>query len=342
MARIKDPATLFQSISDPSRLRLLRLLFGEELNVQEMVRITGLSQPRVSKHLAILRDQGWLRQRREGTWSWYRAVLPEDFPAGESLFRQVLTVADDVEEAEGDDQVLSLVLADRQLKSQDFFAGIAHRWDDIRSEFEHPDLLIGALGSLVDPTLKVLDIGTGTGAMLPVFAGATRVVVALDNSQAMLVRAQARCRAQGRIDNPVSSSNGSLAAVDFCAGDVDQLPFADKTFDACNCSMALHHVPKPEAAMQEMARVVKSGGRVMVTAFCSHKMGWMREELAHQQLGFSREEIEGFFKEAGLRLVRYLVRGRQPGGEGITRNAGPGGKGLVWPEVFLATGIRMN
>ena len=65
-----DPAALFQSVSDDSRLRLLRLLHRQELNVQELVRITGLSQPRVSKHLAVLRDQGWLRQRREGTWSW--------------------------------------------------------------------------------------------------------------------------------------------------------------------------------------------------------------------------------------------------------------------------------
>ena len=330
MARFNDPAALFQSISDASRLRLLRLLFGQELNVQELVRITGLSQPRVSKHLAILRDQGWLRQRREGTWSWYRAELPEAFPAGELLFRQVLAAADGVEDARRDDHLLDLVLAARQSKTRDFFAGIADRWDEIRSEFEHPDIRIGALGALVDPSLKVLDIGTGTGAMLPVFAGAPRVVVALDNSQAMLVRARARCRAEG------------LVGVGFCAGDVDRLPFADGTFDACNCSMVLHHVSRPSAALQEIARVVKSGGKVMVTAFCSHQMSWMREELAHQWLGFTEEEVEGFFTAAGMVLNRYLVRGRQSGGEGIVRNTGPDGKPLDWPEVFLATGTRVD
>ncbi|MBM4131420.1 helix-turn-helix transcriptional regulator, partial [bacterium] len=81
-----DPAALFQSISDPTRLRLLRLLARDELNVQELVRITGQSQPGVSRHLAVLRDQGWLAQRREGTWNWYRTQTPTATAAGPEPF----------------------------------------------------------------------------------------------------------------------------------------------------------------------------------------------------------------------------------------------------------------
>jgi ubiquinone/menaquinone biosynthesis C-methylase UbiE/DNA-binding transcriptional ArsR family regulator len=330
LARIHDPAALFQSISDPSRLRLLRLLFREELNVQEMVRITGLSQPRVSKHLAVLREQHWLKQRREGTWNWYRAVGATDFRAGESLFRQVMDAADGVEEAQRDDPLLAVVLAERQRKSQDFFSGIADRWDEIRGEFEHPDIRIGSLGALVDPNLKVLDIGTGTGAMLPVFAGAANTVVAVDNSLAMLVRAQAR------------SCADELHTVDFCAADVGRLPFGDETFDGCNCSMVLHHVSSPPGALGEMARVVKRNGKIMVTAFCRHQMGWMRQELAHQWLGFDKEEMEGFFSSAGLRMDQYLVRGKAPANGGAIRQTGTGVSGLEWPDVFLATGTRIE
>lgn len=335
LAKVSDPASLFQSISDPSRLRLLRLLFREELNVQEMVRITGLSQPRVSKHLAILREQQWLVQRREGTWSWYKAVFPADFNAGEVLFREVLAVADGVESGAQDDRLLSLVLAERQRKSRDFFSGIADRWDEMRSEFEHPDIRVGSLLALVDPDLRVLDIGTGTGAMLPLFAGAAGTLVALDNSQAMLVRAQARCRADELV--------GAPARINFCAGDVVRLPIADQVFDACNCSMVLHHVASPAAALREMARVVRIGGRIMVTAFCSHHLDWMREELAHQWLGFSLEEIEAFFSAADLRVDRYLVRGHAQAVEGPgVRNLPGGGKGPAWPDVFLATGTRIR
>ena len=95
----RDPAALFHSLSDPSRLRLLRLLSRAELNVQELVAITGLSQPRVSRHLGVLRKQGWLRQRREGTWNWYRAVAPEEFPFGAPLVAQVAETADGVDGA---------------------------------------------------------------------------------------------------------------------------------------------------------------------------------------------------------------------------------------------------
>ena len=207
-----SPAALFQSVSDDSRLRLLRLLVQQELNVRELVRITGLSQPRVSKHLAVLREQGWIVQRREGTWSWYQTVAPEDFGPGEEIFLQVSRAADSVPEAGSDDGRLGIVMGDRQARARDFFSGIADRWDTIREEFEHPDIRIGALGALVTPGLKILDIGTGTGAMLPVFAAAAETVVALDNSEAMLARARALCSSDG------------LAHGDFCQADVQANP----------------------------------------------------------------------------------------------------------------------
>ena len=325
-----DPAALFQSISDPTRLRLLRLLGRQELNVQEMVRTTGLSQPRVSKHLSVLRDQGWIAQRREGTWSWYRTVKPALFPGGGALFGQVMKAADQVAEADEDDGILATVLAERQARSRDFFAGIAHRWDEIRQEYEHPDIRLGTLGALVDPGLRVLDIGTGTGAMLPVFGSAVGLTVALDNSEAMLARAEALCRREG------------LTGISLCNADVAGLPFADSAFDAVNCSMVLHHVDDPAAAVQEMARVIKPRGKLMVTAFTRHEQAWMRDELAHRWLGFERQEVEGFFRQAGLTLGSFLVRGRRPDArDNGVRNGAPAGA-MPWPDVFLAIGSRQR
>lgn len=325
-----DPAALFQSISDPTRLRLLRLLGREELNVQEMVRTTGLNQPRVSKHLAILRDQGWIAQRREGTWSWYRAVKPARFPGGAALFGQVMKAADQVAEAAADDAILTEVLADREARTRDFFAGIAHRWDELRQEYEHPDIRLGTLGALVDPGVRVLDIGTGTGAMLPVFGAAAQLTVALDNSEAMLARAEALCRREG------------LDSVSLCNADVGALPFADGAFDAVNCSMVLHHVANPGAALAEMARVTRPGGRVMITAFCRHEQSWMRDELAHRWLGFTRLEMAGYFATAQLEMRRFLVRGRRAEADGSAGRNGTGAGVLTWPDVFLATGVRQT
>jgi len=319
-----EPAALFQSVSDPSRLRLLRLLQGRELNVQELVRITGLSQPSVSKHLALLRDQGWLSQRREGTWSWHRAVRPAEFPGGQDLFDQILRAAEGVAEASADDQGLAAVLAEREERDRDFFAGIADRWDDLRGQFEHPDIGLHALAALVAPGLAILDIGTGTGAMLPVFSAAAGRVVALDNSEAMLARARTLCR-QARLDN-----------VEFCLADVGDIPFPDGSFDACNCSMVLHHVEDPAAALGEIARVVRPRGTVLVTAFRRHDLTWMRDELAHRRLGFARDEIEDLFRGAGLRPTSWLERGRRDEPAG---NGGAAGR-IAWPDVFLAVGAK--
>ena len=326
MTVLPEPAALFRSLSDETRLRLLRLLGREELNVQELVRITGLSQPRISKHLAILREHGWLTQRRTGTWSWHRAVDADAFPCGRELFQQALHLAEGVAGAAEDDRALALVLADRQARERDFFAGIADQWDSLRSQYDHPDIRVGALGALIERRLQVVDIGTGAGALLPLLGGVADSLVAVDHSLAMLQRARARCRNQG------------LTAARFCAADICDLPFADARFDVCSCSMALHHVAEPSRAVVEMARVVRPGGKVLVIAFRRHAMTWMRDELAHRWLGFARDEIEEMFRGAALVCESYLARPRLGRIEGQT--AGAETAATRWPEVFLAVGAK--
>ena len=325
MKQVTTPASVLQAVSDPTRLRLLRLLCREELNVRELVKILEMNQPRVSKHLAVLRDAGWVRQRKEGTWSWYRAVTKESFSGGEDLFAGVAAAADQVAAAREDEIALAIVLSERSANARDFFAGVAGRWERIRRSYEHPDIQLAAVGALVDDRLSVLDIGTGTGALLPLLAGAVGSVVAVDQSQAMLARAQALCQASG------------LDEVQFHCGDIQALPFADGSFHAATCSMVLHHVARPAVAVAEMARVVRPGGKVIVIAFTRHNLTWLRDELAHRWPGFAREEIEELFADAGLLPQRYLVRRRT---EDETAPAGPTAgestERLNWPDVFLA------
>lgn len=320
-----DPVSLFSAVSDETRVRLLRLLRREELNVRELVQILEMNQPRVSKHLAVLRDSGWIRQRKEGTWSWYRAVPAEDFPAGPALCNQVGASVDGIEAAAGDDAALARVLNRREDRARDLFADLAADWDRIRQEYEHQDIQLGALGALIDPGLRVIDIGTGTGALLPLLAAAAEEVVAVDNSAAMLARARELCRRE------------ELDSVRFERADIQALPCADASFDAAYCSMVLHHVAEPSRALAEMARVVRPGGKVVVIAFTEHDLVWLREELAHQRLGFAREEIEELLRQAGLRPRRYVVKSRRPreSGRGPGTAAAGGGK-WRWPDVFLA------
>jgi ubiquinone/menaquinone biosynthesis C-methylase UbiE/DNA-binding transcriptional ArsR family regulator len=325
----QHPAAFLQAVGDPTRLRILRLLGRGELTVQDMVQILGLSQPGVSKHLAILREAGWLSHRKDGTWGWYRLADRSDPGEGDDLPGAVLALAGRVPEADGDDEALRRVLADRDRRTGEFFAGIAGAWDQIRPAFEAPDIQAGAVAALVPPGLSVLDIGTGTGALLPLLAGAGAAVTAVDTSEAMLERARLLCERE------------QIAGVRFRSADVQALPFADDSFDAAYCSMVLHHVASPGQAVSEMARVVRPGGKVVVVAFTSHNLQWMREELAHQWLGFSREEMLAIFARHGLAARRYLVR--RPAQMDLARVSLPPGlqdRGAVWPDVFLAVGEK--
>lgn len=320
-----DPAHLFQSLSDPVRLRLLRLLVREELHVQELVAITGLSQPRVSKHLGLLRKQGWVDQRKEGTRSWYRARSGDDAPGGMALLPSVLTLAGELPEASGDDERLVHALGARQAQAKAFFSAMADRWETIRLRYAQPEFDLGLMGGLAQPEARVLDVGTGGGALLPEFAATGARVMAVDLSLPMLVRARKRCRGQ------------AAGEVDFCCGAAEALPVGDGVCDVVQCAMVLHHVAQPGRVVAELARVLRPGGRLAVTSFCAHHQEWMRSELAHQWLGFERTEMERFFRLAHVTPGRWLQRGpRSPDGSGN----GSGPNAADWPEVFLMTGIK--
>lgn len=322
-----DPVGTLHAVGDINRLRLLRLLLREELNVQELVSIVELRQPSVSRHLAVLRDAGWVLQRREGTFSWYRARPRPQFAGGRHLHRAIAELADRLEESEHDDRRLATVLAEREARGREVFAGAADHWDQIRRQYEHPDLQTGVVTALVPSGLSIVDVGTGTGALLPILAAASESVTAVDHNPTLLARARRRCRDAGH-DNVV-----------FERADARSLPYEDGAFDAAYTSMVLHHLPEPLVAVRELARVVKPGGRVVIIEFTRHNLTWMREELAHRWLGFDRDQLELWLGEAGLRPTRWIQRRRTADAEdGLPPTVLR--KGFTWPDVVLAVAQR--
>jgi len=325
--RAADPAATLHAVSDTTRLRLLRLLSREELNVQELVAALDLRQPSVSRHLAVLRDAGWVEQRREGTFSWYRAVRANGDLHLAALLPAVADLAEQVDTAAVDDGRLAAVLAEREARGRELFAGMADQWDRIREQYEHPDLQAGMVTALVPRGLRVVDVGTGSGALLPLLAAAADEVEAVDHSASLLARARRRCRDAG------------CRNVRFHEADVRELPFDDGTFDAAYSSMVLHHLPRPVDALRELARVVRPGGSVVVVEFSRHNLTWMREELAHRWLGFDRDELEGWLVSAGLSPGRWLRR-RRTRDDHIELPAAAAREGFIWPDVVLAAATK--
>ncbi|MQA82033.1 MAG: methyltransferase domain-containing protein [Streptosporangiales bacterium] len=171
-------------------------------------------------------------------------------------------------------------------------APAAGDWDDMRSSFYNADV-IDALAERaeVTPESLVVDVGTGTGFVAAGLAGRAATVLGVDNPPAMLAVAHNHLDELG------------VDRVRVLAGELDRLPLPDHSVDAAVANMVLHHAPDPAVMLTEMARVVRPGGRVAVTDEAEHTYEWMRTEQADLWLGFSADQVAGFFGTA--RLVEY-------------------------------------
>jgi ArsR family transcriptional regulator len=90
-----DMERLFQALGDTTRLRLLNLMGSQELCVCYFVEVLGQPQPKISRHLAYLRNAGLVLSRREGTWMHYRIATPGHAGASRLLKETLRWMQDD-------------------------------------------------------------------------------------------------------------------------------------------------------------------------------------------------------------------------------------------------------
>lgn len=183
---------------------------------------------------------------------------------------------------------------------QEFFERVASDWDTMRLAY-YDESVIEKMAEVsgVDEESMVADVGTGTGFVAAGLAPRVKKVVGLDSSQAMLEVARENLASLGAEN------------VELVKGDIAELPMPDSTVDAALANMVLHHAEEPGAMLAEMARVVKPGGTVAITDEVEHPYEWMRQEHADVWLGFSGEQVEEFFAEAGLEAYGYESLGMQ-------------------------------
>ncbi len=183
---------------------------------------------------------------------------------------------------------------------QAFFERVATEWDTMRLAY-YDERVIEKMAdsSYLKEGMTVADIGTGTGFVSAGVAPRVQRVVAVDNSPAMLSVARKNFDALG------------LGNVELMVGEMTSLPLESASVDAAFANMVLHHAEDPEAMLREIARVVKPGGTVVITDEVEHSYAWMREEHADVWLGFDREQVEHFFRGAGLTDYGYESLGMQ-------------------------------
>lgn len=279
---------LFRALADPTRLRIVALLRAMELSVGELAQVLEQSQPRVSRHVRILCDAGLAVRRREGSWVFLTAA-----PA--RLSDPVFALLDLESEGEAwhvaDTAKLVAVRADRASAASAYFAAHADHWDAIRSLHVAESAVEGAMRDMLGAELgRLVDLGTGTGRMLELFAPAARHAIGVDRSPEMLRLARAKLDGQARVE--------------LRQGDVTALPLDDASADCVIVHQVLHYLPAPDTAIAEAARLLAPGGRLLIVDFASHDREELRETDAHARLGFSDAQIGRWFARAGLDLVR--------------------------------------
>ena len=291
----------FQALADPSRLRILSLLRAMELAVGELALILGQSQPRVSHHVRVLDEAKLIDRRKEGSWVYLGLSQAADPEALFALVEQWLD-ADSAAQFDTDRARLDGIRAERAEAARRYFEAHAATWDSIRSlhvaECEIEQAIAAALSG--EPLGALLDIGTGTGRMLELFAAEAEGAIGVDRSSEMLRLARVKLDAAG------------VAGASLRQGDMYALPLADQSVDSIILHQVLHYAQTPGSAVSEAARVLRPGGRLLVIDFAQHDREELRNRDAHLRLGFADDAMRGWFGAAGLEVDRI---DRLEGGE---------------------------
>lgn len=296
---MKGVSGLLKLLGDDVRLRLLRVLSLEALNVSELTAILGIAQSGVSRHLGLLREAGLVTEERTGGYTWYRLAprlaAPDEERASlwEWLRREFGTTTT---ETRGDDARLQEV---RRVRKESFVEhGVGERGQLVPGRSWAA--WSRALGLLLPPA-DVADLGCGEGYLSIEAARWARRVVAVDRSDAVLARGRALA-ARRKVRN-----------ITWQRGELDRLPLTDASVDIALLSQALHHAEQPAKALAEAHRVLRPGGRVLVLDLREHKEQWVRAKLGDRWLGFGEETLHDLISHAGFGHVTVRVGARTPG-----------------------------
>lgn len=299
---MRQASSLYRLLGDEARLRLLRVLRRERLNVTELTGILGLAQSGVSRHLGLLKDAGLVVEERDAGYTFYRVLEPSGDAANGAMWAVLEQQFDDAA-SEGavraDEARLQEVL---RVRKENFDT---HGGADTRDARQ---LVPGrswaawsrALGMLLPP-LRVADLGCGEGYLTIEAARWAASVVAVDRSDTVLDRARSLATRR-RVTNVI-----------WKRGELEKLPIKDQSVDVALLSQALHHAANPARAIAEASRITVTGGRVLILDLREHREEWVRAKLGDRALGFSDGELKRMLVDAGLSDVRMGVGARKSG-----------------------------
>jgi ArsR family transcriptional regulator len=282
---------ILRVVADPNRLRILLLLKGEELSVAELQEILVMGQSTISTHLSQLKQAGLVEDRRTGKSSLYHLTTS----AGGGIFASLLSEAqEEIAEAAPDQAAMRRVLRKRQDKMRSFFDSVAGRLGKDYVPGKSWKGMAEALLRLMPP-MVIADLGAGEGGFALLLAERAKRVIAVDTSAKMIE--------VGREE----ALRHDIKNVEFRLGDMEEVPIGDAEVDLVFFSQSLHHALHPERAVEEAARILAPGGRIVILDLAKHRFEEARELYADEWLGFSEAEMESMLEKSGFSNVQTSV-----------------------------------
>jgi len=306
-------ATTLASLSDPARLRMLRLLELHELSVGEIAKVFQVAQSTASRQLKVLSDAAWLAKRSEGTASYYKLVTSDLTASSKAIWESLRPQVGAIAGHEEDDRRVRGVLEERKTDSVNFFGRVRGEWDQMRAELFGGRFTSAALLSLIRPDWVIADIGCGTGNVAELLSPVVERVIAIDQSGPMLSAAKQRLSGRKNID--------------FAQASIGTLPLATKSVDAAVCMLVLHHIEDIVQGLADIARVMRTsrgGGVLAVVDMVSHGRDEYRHTMGHRHQGFSKKQMLALFEKAGFEHLVYHELPAEPDARG--------------PGLFVANG----
>jgi len=283
-------------LGDDTRLRILRLLGREPLNVTELTSILGLAQSGISRHLSLLRKAQLVEERREGVYTYYQ--VPEG----------VLTQAG----GEAETEVASTELRQmwefirNQLNaSEDPFHDLSRLTEVLRQRENYGGGLnekllepgqswfawSRALHGLL-PALDAIDLGCGDGSMTIEMGRFAKRAVGIDIDPSAIFSARKKAERE------------HMTNVTFKEDRIEKLQEASTSYDLAVFSQSLHHLKDPTEGIRQGARVLRPGGRMIVFDLAPHNEKWVVDKLSHVHLGFAPETLQEMLSAAGLKEIQ--------------------------------------
>lgn len=283
---------ILQVLSDTTRLRLLRLLAGEELSVAELQEILEMGQSRISSHLSQIRRHGLLSDRKDGKKTYYSLLL------GDSPRLDLIRVAirEDLEEEfwESDRAGLTRVIDRRRRESERYFDEVAERLGKNYVPGRSWDAIGHFLLRLV-PRITIADLGAGEGTLSHLLAERAGKVYCIDSSKSMV-----------RVGTELAKEK-NISNLFYKEGNIEKVPLSPRSVDLALLSQSLHHAQHPEKALAEAFRILKSGGQIVILDLKKHQFEKARELYKDQWLGFGENDLYRMIREAGFKRAKVEI-----------------------------------